>query len=263
MTPDPHAPPPAAVSPPSGVWRWLSFRGYMVASTTLIGALALAAFTKASDHVRFKEIDVERINIVEPNGMLRMTISDAARSPGWVFHGKTYPGRPKSAGMIFFNDEGEEDGGIGYGGRKVNGQIEAGGSLAFDRYDQDEAVTLQYEEQHGRRQQGLMVTDRADLPIVELLTRRDSIMKMPAGPARDTALRLLAANNGQPLAARRLFAGRDPSRSAVVSLGDPMGRPRLRLVVDSTGTASIQFLDTLGQVTRTISAADAAQGGPR
>lgn len=256
MTPDL---PPSAPSPrrPSRARRWLSFRTYAVTSTTLIGALALAAFAKASDHVRFKEIDVERINVVEPDGTLRLTISDAARSPGWVFHGKPYPGRPKSAGMIFFNDEGEEDGGIGFGGRKVNGQIEAGGSIAFDRYDQDEAVTLQYEEARGRRQQGLLVTDRADLPLVDLLARRDSIMKMPAGPARDTVLRAFAENDGQPLAARRLFAGRDPSRSAVVSLGDPMGRPRLRLVVDSIGTASIQFLDTLGQVTRTISALDA------
>jgi len=80
---------------------------------------------------------------------------------------------------------------------------------------------------------------------------------MPAGPARDSAMKKFAYNGGQPLAARRLFAGRDPSRSSVVSLSDPMGRPRLMLAVDSTGTARIQFLDTLGKVTRTIAASDA------
>jgi hypothetical protein len=222
--------------------------------------LALAAFTRANQRPHFQEIDVERINIVEPDGKLRMTISDAARSPGWTFHGKVYPGRGKSAGMIFFNDEGEEDGGIGFGGRKVNGKVVADGGIAFDRYEQDEAVTLRYSEENGRRQQGLSVTDRADVPIYAMVMRQDSIKKMPAGPARDSALKAFVYNNGEPLAARRLFAGRDPSRSALVSLGDPQGRPRLRLTVDSTGAASIQFLDTLGHVTRSIGAD--SLGGP-
>ena len=241
--------------------RLISFRAYVVTTTSLASVLALAAFTRASERPHFQEIDVERVNIIEPDGKLRMTISDAARSPGWVFRGKPYPGRSKGAGMIFFNDEGEEDGGIGFGGRKVNGKVTADGGMAFDRYDQDEAVTLRYSEEDGRRQQGLSVTDRADLPITEMLARRDAIEKIPKGPARDSALKAFVANNGQPLAARRLFAGRDPSRSAVVSLGDPMGRPRLRLMVDSTGAASIQFLDTLGHVTRSIAGLDTL-GGP-
>jgi len=234
--------------------RWLGFRTYVVASTLTIGALALAAFTKASQKPHFQEIDVERMNIVEPDGKLRMTISDAARSPGWVFHGKTYPGRPKSAGMIFFNDEGEEDGGIGYGGRSVNGKVNADGGIAFDQYNQDESVSLKYSESNGKRMQGLAVNDHADVPITEMLSRRDAILKIPAGPARDSAMKAFAENNGHPLWAQRVFAGRDRSRSAVVNLADPQGRPRLRMVVDSTGAASIQFLDTAGHVTRTISA---------
>jgi hypothetical protein len=234
--------------------RWLGFRTYVVVSTTIIGALALAAFTKANQKPHFQEIDVERINIVEPDGKLRMTISDAARSPGWVFRGKTYPGRPKSAGMIFFNDEGEEDGGIGYGGRSVNGKVEADGGIAFDQYNQDESVSLKYSESNGKRLQGLAVNDHADVSIPEMLSRRDAILKIPAGPARDSAMKAFAENNGKPLWAQRVFAGRDRSRSAVVNLADPLGRPRLRMVVDSTGAASIQFLDTAGHVTRTISA---------
>jgi hypothetical protein len=237
---------------------WFTFRSYVVATTSIASVLALAAFTKANARPHFQEIDVERMNIVEPDGKLRLTISDAARSPGWIFHGKVYPGRPKGAGMIFFNDEGEEDGGIGFGGRKVNGKVEADGGIAFDRYEQDETVTLRYSEEDGRRTQGLFVTDRADMPISEMIARQDSIKKLPNGPARDSAMQKFVANNGQPIAARRLFAGRDPSRNAVVSLSDPLGRPRLRMMVDSTGAASIQFLDTLGHVTRSIAGLDSA-----
>lgn len=243
--------------------RWLGFRTYVVASMTVIGALALAAFTKVDQKPRFKEIDVERVNIVEPDGTLRLTISDAARSPGWVFHGKPYPGRPKGAGMIFFNDEGEEDGGIGYGGRKVNGKVQADGGIAFDQYGQDEAVSLKYSDDNGHRRQGLAVNDHADMSIPEMLARRDSIRKMPAGASRDSTMKAFAENNGHPLWAERVFAGRDRSRSAIVNLADPLGRPRLRLVVDSTGAASIQFLDTAGHVTRTISGSDTLAPGSK
>src|SRR6185437_14633762 len=138
--------------------RWFTFRTYVVASTSLVGVLALAAFTKATAHEHFREIDVERINVVEPDGKLRMTISDAARSPGWIFHGKVVPGRPKGAGMIFFNDEGEDDGGI-----------------AFDHYESDETVTLRYSQNAGRTQSGLMVTDRAEVPILTVITKQDSL----------------------------------------------------------------------------------------
>jgi hypothetical protein len=103
-----------------------------------------------------------------------------------------------------------------------------------------------------------MITDRGDLPIAEFLARRDVIRRMPAGAARDSAMKALMDNNGRPLAARRLFAGRDPSKSAIVSLSDPEGHARLRLVVDSTGTASILFLDTAGRVTRTITGSELA-----
>ena len=244
-------------NPVSPFRRWLGFRTYVVASTTIIGALALAAFTRASQKPHFQEIDLERINVVEPDGKLRLTISDAARSPGWVFHGKTYPGRPKSAGMIFFNDEGEEDGGIGYGGHSTNGKVEADGGMAFDQYNQDESVSIKYSENNGKRMSGLAVNDHANVPISAMLERRDALLKIPAGPRRDSAMRAFADNNGDPIWAQRVFAGRDRSRNAVVNLADPQGRPRLRLVVDSTGTASIQFLDTAGHVTRTISAQNA------
>lgn len=235
-------------------------RAVAIACTAATGVLALAAFVRADQKPHFQEIDVERINVVEPDGTLRMTISDAARSPGWVFRGKLYPGRPKGAGMIFFNDEGEEDGGLGFGGRMVNGKVQADGGMAFDQYNQDEAVTLRYSDENGHVQKGLLITDRAqNITIPEMLARRDSIRAMPAGAARDSAMRAFTENNGQPIAARRLFAGRDAAGNAVLNLADRRGRPRLRLVVDSVGTASIQFLDTAGHVTRSLSAQEAAR----
>jgi hypothetical protein len=218
----------------------------------LTAGLAFAAWHKANEPTHFQEISVERINIVEPDGKLRLTISDATRSPGWVFHGKPYPGRPHSAGMIFFNDEGEEDGGLTFGGRKVDGKYSADGGLSFDQYDQDETVKLMYDDENGRKREGFFLTDRANIPLTDLIAKQDSLRSLPAGPARDSAIKAWAYNNGHPLAATRVAVDRDASKSAVVSLADPQGRPRLRLAVDSTGAASIQFLDTEGHVTKSV-----------
>jgi hypothetical protein len=229
-------------------------KGYAFGATSLIIVLSILAF-RHPDVEHFKEIDVGRINVREPDGTLRMTISNAAQSMGWVIDGKAYPGRPKNAGMLFFNEEGEENGGLSFDGRKTaDGKVNAGALLAFDQYDSDQIVTLSYDEGNGRRRQGLTVMDRADnITLGELMEKVQAIRAMPDGPAKDSAQKALLVIDGQPLAAPRLFAGRDRDRTAIVRLSDPEGRTRLRMSVDSTGVPSIEFLDEDGKVTRRIS----------
>lgn len=230
----------------------------MVVATTLIGVLSIAAFTKANQKPHFKEIDVERINVLEPDGTLRMVISGRERSQGPLFKGKPfgYPGGTR-AGIIFFSDEGTEDGGLTWGGKMVNGKYAAVGHLSFDQYNQDQVVTLQYSDENGDQRKGLQIDDRTNMPINELVDKFDAIKKMPNGPAKDSVMKATMYNNGDPIAAPRLFVGRDRARSAIVNLSDPLGKPRLRLVVDSLGAASIEFLDTNGKVTRRINGDDA------
>jgi hypothetical protein len=48
--------------------------------------------------------------------------------------------------------------------------------------------------------------------------------------------------------AQRVYVGRTPERAAVVNLSDPQGRTRIRMMVDSVGTASLEFLDEEGEV---------------
>ena len=71
-------------------------KAYTLVSTTVLAVLALAAFTRAGQPAkqRFTEIDVERINVVEPDGKLRMVISNRPRSIGPIYKGKEfgYPG---------------------------------------------------------------------------------------------------------------------------------------------------------------------------
>ena len=82
----------------------------------------LAAFKQAGQQTakqKFTEIDVERINIVEPDGKLRLVISNRPRSIGPIYKGKPfgYAGGTRP-GMIFFNDEGTENGGLTFTGSR-------------------------------------------------------------------------------------------------------------------------------------------------
>jgi hypothetical protein len=225
---------------------------YALLLTLAVGGLALSAFTRIRQSTKFDEIDVERINIVEPNGNLRMVISNAPRSIGPIYKGKPFGyaggGRP---GIIFFNDEGTENGGLTFTGKRDSvGKYHASSGLSFDQYNQDQILYFQYSDNNGQRRVGFTIADRSTVDIHDLVSERDSIMTMPEGAARTEALRVWALpRNGVPLFAPRVYMGRDPAKSAVINLSDPNGKPRLRLMVDSLGAASVEFLDETGRVT--------------
>jgi hypothetical protein len=229
----------------------ISLTAYTIISTTLTGALAIAAFSRAVDKPHFKEIDVERINVVEKDGRLRLTISNAERSPGWYHHGKLIPGRPKEAGMIFFNDEGEENGGLIFGGKKVGDTVSSYGHMSFDQYDQDQDMSLDYQEENGHNAEALTFLDRPYRSMWDDMDKYKAVEAMPAGPAKDSAAAALRQGF-----ARRVYVGRNGKRTAMVELSDAANHPRLRLSVDSAGAASIEFLDTAGKVTKRVSGTD-------
>lgn len=231
---------------------------YAAITTVLLGGLLLAAFqggSQGTHYAKFSEIDVERINVVEPDGKLRMVISNRPRSIGPIYKGKPFGyaggGRP---GIIFFNDEGTENGGLTFAGRRDSvGRYQASSGFSFDQFDQDQVLYFQYSDNNGQRRVGFTIGDRVDANVAnifDLVAQRDSINRMPAGSARDAALRRWQEpRQGQPLFAQRVYLGRDPSRSALLNLADPSGRTRIRLMVDSSGTPSLQFLDDSGRVT--------------
>ena len=232
-----------------------ALKAYAAIMTLAFGTLTLAAFRQNTQNQRFTEIDVERINVVEPDGNLRLVISNRARSIGPIYKGQPfgYEGGTRP-GMIFFNDEGTENGGLTFAGRRLpDGTYQASTGMSFDQFDQDQVVVLNYTDNNGNRRMGLTIGDRANVNIFDLVKERDSIMEMPPGAAREEALRRWAEpRNGVPLYAQRVYVGRDVTKSSVVNLSDPAGRPRLRLRVDSMGQPSLEFLDANGNVTQRL-----------
>lgn len=225
-------------------------RVYGLVATVLLTVFMVTGFQQAQ-RTKFTEIDVERINIVEPDGNYRMVISNKTRSIGPIGYGKPfgYPGGTRP-GIIFFNDEGTENGGLTFGGKTENGKFQASGHLSFDQYNQDQVLYLTYNDDNGRRRMGLTVADRADVPIMDLVAKMDSIRAMPDGPAKQAAMQQLQGTrvNGAPLFAERVYVGRNPAKAALLRLSDGEGKPRIVLQVDSLGAPSLQFLDETGRV---------------
>ena len=226
---------------------------YAIGSTTVILAMAVTAFVQQPQKQKFTEIDVERINIVEPDGNLRMVIANRPRSIGPIYKGKPfgYPGGTRP-GIIFFNDEGTENGGLTLrGSRGADGKYQAGTHMSFDQFDQDQIVVLNYSDNNGDRQAGLEFRDRWNKPINEFAAELDSVNKMPDGPAKTEAMRRLRQpiQNGVVANAQRVYIGRDRSMASLLRLSDPMGRPKLVLRVDSLGAPQLEFLDDSGRVT--------------
>jgi hypothetical protein len=193
----------------------------------------------------FVEIDVQRINVREPDGTLRMTISSSAKAPGLIFRGTehAFPNR-QAAGILFFNDEGTENGGLLFGGSKRGQNVGSGGHLSFDQYEQDQVISLDQTEEHGRRRAGLTFFDRPSTSIpLELIDR----LNTPEGS--DEFERLAQAGGfGYP----RLFIGKTEDRDSTVMLRDAKGLPRLKLTVTPAGVASIEFIDEAGRTVRRI-----------
>src|ERR1044072_8547172 len=117
---------------------------YAVVATLFCAIFLLSAFVIQNKKQKFEEIDVERINVVEKDGRLKMVVSNAQRQHPGVVDGKTIPREDgRSAGMIFFNDRGDEIGGLTFSGDAKNGQYS---SLTFDKFRGDQTIAFQHLE---------------------------------------------------------------------------------------------------------------------
>jgi hypothetical protein len=238
--------------------QWL--KAYALCTTVVLAVLSLTAFTArrgaiVGTHATFDVVDAERVNIREPNGNLRLSLSNGPRSQNPLYQGKPflYTGRHRP-GIIFFNDEGTENGGLLIVGQRDSlGHVTALGHLSFDQFNQDQVFVIQYAERNGKRRVGVQINDRHDTSIYDWSLQRDSLERLPDSPAKSEALRRLAVGSpDDPRVAERIYVGRDTTKTAVITLSDKWGKPRLRLAVDSLGAARMDFLDAQGKVTYTL-----------
>ena len=145
----------------ASVRRQLFFlRVYTALSSLVLVVLCAAAFTQPSQ--KFGHVTAERLDIVDADGTLRMVISNKDRQHPGVIEGRTIDRPRPVAGMLFFNEAGDEVGGLTYTGREVDGVRRANAGLMFDQHRQDQTIGISYSESGGRRSAGFQVWDRAE-----------------------------------------------------------------------------------------------------
>ena len=220
------------------------------------GALAVVAGTwlGSAEDEKFEELTVERINVVEADGSLKLVISNGERQTMGVVEGRPLPDRGRWPGLIFFNDLGDEMGGLIFGGDEEGG----GEILTFDQFRQDQVMGLTNSERSAGdkrlRETGLVFWDRPETRTIwDDLEDRELFAGLDADEREAEIARRTVENE---FTARRMFVGRNDTGEVGIELRDRQGRIRLRLMTTMEGDSRIEFLDEEGAVVRAVTPGD-------
>lgn len=203
---------------------------------------------------RFKLLTAERINIREKNGILKAALSNSA---GFNEGQRSEQGGVSFSGLMFYNEEGQETGGLVYLGKAIPGGQVGDVSLTFDQYNQDQNVYLHHEEYkdaHGLKiDDGLTIIARPDWKgVKEEYTIYGEMDKLTDPEQRD-ALKLKSLQEGK-ISTRRAFFGvlrgdKDtvPYNDCGVFLKNKWGRDAIKLYVDNDNKPHFEIYDSLGK----------------
>ena len=195
------------------------------------------------------EITTERLNIVGKDGNKYVVISNPEKQALATINGK--PINPEeternTAGLLFFNEDGDEIGGLVYG----IDSTESYQLLTFDQRKNDQIMTLRKDEylEDGKwkKQYGLLLQDRSEKQSNVIISELNKIRNIA-----DTVLRKKEYekfyNNPDNLAPQRLFIGKTYSENVGLFLMDKNNKPRLQIFLDENGAPHIESFDENGE----------------
>lgn len=218
-----------------------------------IAFLCINCFHPLLPQQRFKVIDAERINIRERSGTLKAALSN---SVGFNEGDRAKQGGARFSGLMFYNEEGQETGGLVYYGKAIPGGQDSDVSLTFDQFRQDQNVYLHHEEfkdTHSLRiADGLAINARPDWTnIKEEYATYAALEKL--SPEQRDELQLKSLQAGK-LSTRRLFFGvqrgiKDSQLydDAGVFIKNKWGRNAIKLYIDCNNKPHFEIYDSLGK----------------
>ncbi|QDP84124.1 hypothetical protein FNJ88_00595 [Chryseobacterium sp. SNU WT5] len=199
----------------------------------------------------FDEINVKRINIIEKDGTIRMVIANKELQHSGRMDGKDWEKRERQAGMIFFNDLGDECGGLIYAAKKnSDGSVNSGMSITMDRYRDDQVLQILNDESiKGDKimsQRGFFVNDYKSLEGIDARNKAyKDAEKITDEKLRNEKLREISKNHGS---SNLLFLGKTKGNSQGLFIADQNGQPKLMIYVDDKGQPKIQTFDEKGEI---------------
>jgi hypothetical protein len=180
--------------------------------------VAEAAASPAHSSATFDTLTVQRINVVDPDGKLRLIIANSARLPGAIIHGKTYPRSINdAAGVLFLDSKGEETGGL---------------ALAKLRDSDVANLTFDYTYQLT---DGIRIWKRESADGANWRAAFDIFDRRPYTGAVESSQGV-----------ERITLA-DENQNAALVISDVQGHPRIRIGVDAAGTPAITMLNPDGK----------------
>lgn len=215
-----------------------------------LSAIAVSSFSaRAATRVeRFDEIVVKRMRVVDASGKTRLLLSGKPMPEGTI-DGRvlTRAGGPRQvAGLMFFNDQGDEQGGLTYSGTAG----EQSGTLTFDAWHQDQALEIQHADSPSGSDSFVAGNELPTTSLAQIAPEFFREYNALHTDEERQALRARYRREGKFGRQRWLIGNR--AGSSEVRLNDTKGRLRLLLHVDADGKAHIDFLDENGTVTKSI-----------
>jgi hypothetical protein len=211
---------------------------------------------RASQHEKFDQISVDRINIVDKKGTIKMVIAsqDMLRmdSRDANVDGFTY------SGLLFRNEEGEECGGLIYNGKKTKNGQEADAGLTFDQYNQDQNVVLSHKElidsNESSINDGLAIIQRPNYTKVkEEYQKYAQIENMNLTKDQKDSVRSYYASQ-DIVSRRRLFIGTDrgtknnkPYNETGLFIKNKAGNAAIKLYVDNDNIPHFEIYEPGGK----------------
>jgi hypothetical protein len=230
--------------------------GRLRIAVTLCGcgliALLVTAFVAPLQQGRFQTLDVERLNVRTAGGKYVVVIANPDRMPGNVIGGKEHPSGRRGGGLLFYNAQGDEAGGLIFDSERADSAFSAFGQLSLDRFQSDQVVTLRYLEDQQGWNAGLQVSHFVRDAVLDWHLARDSILQLPAAQ-QDSALQSLRRRfmRAGKWEIPRVFVG-ERGKTALLRMNDMRGRARIRMVVDSLDVARLEFLNDSGRVVHSV-----------
>ena len=200
----------------------------------------------------FGTVTAHRINIVEPDGTVRLTISNRADFPGAWNRGQEYPrpDRRDAAGMLFMSEEGTEQGGFIWGaGQLPDGSIQNHVHLSFDQYEENQIFAIDAGQEGKDKFSRISIVDQGNYAIEEKRKTNEVIEKLPPNE-QDAAWEKFFATHRSDV--KRIELGRSPDGSVGLELRDPNGKTRILLSVRPNGEPILQFRSEDGKVMREL-----------
>lgn len=234
----------------TGLTREVRFlKLYTFAATAAFAILFLMGFTKQGEKYVFEEIDVERINIVEKDGQLRMVISNQERQHPGIVNGKVIErSGPRPPGMIFFNHLGDEMGGMIMGENGGDGHF---AQLSFDKVRGDQTIGFRHlEGDNGAYTTGLAMWQQPNIPGDVINAKYKEAASLTDESARKAAIQAMKDND--ELSTERLFLGKNRENTTYLIMSDLKGNPRIVMSVEADGTSKLEFRNAEGEVTHSL-----------